>query len=87
MDQLHYTTWTNLPLVVMVMVFNATFNNISVISWQSVLLVEETGLLRETTFLLQLTDNLCHIKLYQVHPVTSGIKTCIVSGDMQRLHR
>jgi len=28
---------------VKVMVFNATFNNISVISWQSVLLVEETG--------------------------------------------
>ena len=26
------------------MVFNATFNNISVISWRSVLLVEETGL-------------------------------------------
>jgi hypothetical protein len=25
------------------MVFNATFNNISVISWQSVLLVDETG--------------------------------------------
>jgi hypothetical protein len=25
------------------MVLNATFNNISVISWQSVLLVEETG--------------------------------------------
>ena len=25
------------------MVFNATFNNISVISWPSVLLVEETG--------------------------------------------
>jgi len=24
-------------------VFNATFNNISVISWRSVLLVEETG--------------------------------------------
>ena len=28
----------------MVMVFNATFNNISVILWQSVLLVEETGI-------------------------------------------
>jgi hypothetical protein len=28
---------------VRVMVFNATFNNISVISWQSVLLVEEAG--------------------------------------------
>jgi hypothetical protein len=26
-----------------VMVFNATFNNISVISWQSVLLMEEMG--------------------------------------------
>jgi hypothetical protein len=25
------------------MVFNATFNNISVVSWWSVLLVEETG--------------------------------------------
>jgi hypothetical protein len=25
------------------MVFNATFNNTSVISWQSILLVEETG--------------------------------------------
>jgi len=28
-------------------VFNATFNNISVISWQSVLLVEETGVPQE----------------------------------------
>ena len=27
----------------MVVVFNATFNNISAISWRSVLLVEETG--------------------------------------------
>jgi hypothetical protein len=29
-------------LMVWFMVFNATFNNISAISWQSVLLVEET---------------------------------------------
>jgi hypothetical protein len=29
-------------VMVRVMVFNATFNNISVISWRSVLLVEET---------------------------------------------
>jgi hypothetical protein len=28
----------------MVFVFNGTFNNISVISWQSVLMVQETGL-------------------------------------------
>jgi hypothetical protein len=31
----------------MVIVFNATFNNISVISWLSVLLMEETGELGE----------------------------------------
>ena len=31
----------------MIYVFNATFNNISVISWQLVLLVEETGGPRE----------------------------------------
>ena len=30
-------------LFVCLVVFNATFNNISVISWRSVLLVEETG--------------------------------------------
>jgi hypothetical protein len=30
-------------LFVCLMVFNATFNNISAILWQSVLLVEETG--------------------------------------------
>ena len=30
-------------MLVCLMVFNATFDNISVISWQSVLLVEETG--------------------------------------------
>jgi len=29
------------------MVFNATFNNISVIPWQSVLLVEETRVIRD----------------------------------------
>ena len=38
------------------MVFNTTFNNISVISWQSVLLVEETGVQQKTTDMLQVTD-------------------------------
>jgi len=32
-----------ITVLVWFMVFNATFNNISVISWRSVLLVEETG--------------------------------------------
>jgi len=30
-----------------VVVFNPTFNNISVISWRSVILMEETGVLGE----------------------------------------
>jgi hypothetical protein len=38
------------------MVFNATFNNISVISWQCVLLVEEKVYLEKTTDLLQVTN-------------------------------
>jgi len=35
--------WTEIQITIRVMVFNATFNNISVISWRSVLLTEETG--------------------------------------------
>ena len=37
-----YKTFINW-VTVMVMEFNATFNNMSGISWRSVLLVEETG--------------------------------------------
>jgi len=37
-----YLNRMNMWVTVRVMVFNATFNNISVISWWSVLLVEET---------------------------------------------
>jgi hypothetical protein len=59
--------------MVMAMVFNATFNNISVISWWSVLLVEETGGPEKTTNLPQVTDKLYHIMLYQVHLTTNRI--------------
>ena len=38
-----FNKWMILCWFVCLMVFNATFNNISVISWRSVLLVEETG--------------------------------------------
>jgi hypothetical protein len=46
------------------MVFNATFNNISAISWQSVLLVEETGGPGENHQPITVTDKLYHIMLY-----------------------
>ena len=65
-------------LFVRLMVFNATFNNASVMSWRSLLLVEETGVPGEnlmnwfvclfvclkTTDLSQATDKLYHIMLY-----------------------
>ena len=50
-------------VVVCLMVVNATFSNISAISWRSVLLVEETGGLEKTTDLSQVTYKLYHIML------------------------
>jgi hypothetical protein len=44
------------------MVFNTTFNNISVISWRSVLLVEETG----ENYRLDKSYKLWGIILYEV---------------------
>jgi hypothetical protein len=54
------------------MVFNETFNNISVISWWSVLLMEETEIIAD---LLKVTDKLYHIKLYGVHLAMTRIRS------------
>jgi len=54
------------------MVFNAIFNNISVISWRSVLLVEETEYPKKTINLSQVTDKRHYIMLYLVHLVMNN---------------
>ena len=58
---------------VRVMVFNATFNNISVILWQSVLLVQETEVPGENYKLPQVTDKLYHI-MYRVHLTSAAFE-------------
>ena len=49
------------------MVFNVTFNNVSVISWRSVLLVEETRVPGENHRLVTSHWQIYHIMLYWVH--------------------
>ena len=56
------------------MVFNATFSDISVILWWSVLLVEKPEYLEKTTELLQVTDKLYHTIFCWVHLAWVGFE-------------
>ena len=80
----HFSNWSSftdkiawcLVLLVWFMVFNATFNNISAIPWQSVLLVENRSNQRKTS--------ICHKSLKTEQPektTLSRIRTHNCSGD------
>ena len=67
------------PEILQVMVFNATFNNISAKLWRSIQLVEETGELWENHRMPQVSHKLYHMMLYRVHLTWAAFE--LTNGD------
>ena len=65
-------------------VFNATFKNISVISWWSVLLVEQTGVLKENN--RPVASRWQTLMLYRVYLVMNGVQAHDFRGDRHWLY-
>jgi hypothetical protein len=68
--------------MIMIIVFNAIFNNISAIPWRSILFMAETGVPGKTTDMSQITDKFYCILLNRVHLALAGFKltTLVVIG-------
>ena len=75
------TIWTKFEDKVRVMMFNATFNNISAISWWSVLLREETGVPGENHRPVASHWQTWSHNVVSSTPCLSGIRTHNFSSD------
>ena len=62
------------------MVLSTFFNNISIISWRSILLVEEIGVPGETTDLQKVVDKLYHIMLFTSSWARFELTTSVMIG-------
>ena len=76
------TLLTTYCLFVCLMVFNATFDNISVISWQSVLLVEETGTRRKPSRLHIVAEIMYTIYNSCKLPISRNISITDIGNDL-----